>query len=311
MNKKLLSLLFSLITCFFLIEFLNHSELLIQRFYQSISLWFYNLLPNIFIFFTITDILNNYHFPYFLEKIFGKIIHKIYKLPKICSYVIFMSMTTGFPGNSKLIKELLDNNNINIYDGTRLLIMTHFSNPLFITYTIGINYLHSKKIGIIILIVHFITNFIIGYLFRNIYTIHENNYNIKYKKSLPFMTMLKQSIDNTINVLLNILGIIIFFSIITTVINQYLNLNIYSNTILNGLLEITKGLNLLNELPINIIKKATIGTFFISFGGLSIHLQIFSILNKYKLNYIIYLLARIIHAALSAIIVYIILINYY
>ncbi len=308
MNKKSLNLLISLITCFFIMEFLTHTDILINSFYQSISLWFYNLLPNIFLFFTLTDILNNYHFPYYLEKIFGNIIHKIYKLSPSCSYVIFMSMTTGFPGNSKLIKELLDSRKINEYEATRLLTMTHFSNPLFIIYTIGINFFHNKKIGIIILIVHFITNFFIGYLFRNIFNVKETTIKNNINNSLPFMTMLKKSIDNTINILLNILGIIIFFGIITTVINHYLNLNSFTNMLLNGILEITKGLKLLNELSLDIVKKATISAFFISFGGLSIHMQIMSILNKYHINYLIYLIARIIHASLSAIIVYLVLI---
>lgn len=308
MNKKYLSLLISLITCTFIFEFLIHSELLISSFYQSISLWFYNLLPNIFIFFTLTDILNNYHFPFFIEKIFGNIIHKIYKLPSSCSYAIFMSMTTGFPGNSKLIKELLDNEEINEYEGTRLLTMTHFSNPLFVIYTIGINFFHNKKIGIIILIAHFITNFFIGYLFRNIFNVKETKPLIHYKDSIPFMTMLKKSIDNTISILLNVLGIIIFFGILTTTINHYLNLNPFTNALLNGFLEITKGLKQLNNLSLDIIKKATISTFFISFGGLSVHMQIMSILNKNHINYAIYFIARILHASISSIIVYIILI---
>ena len=309
MNKKLNSLLISLITLFFLIEFFSNSSLIVDTFYKSITLWFYNLLPNIFIFFTLTDILDNYNLPYFLEKIFGKIINRIYKLPSNVSYAIFMSMTSGFPGNSKLIKKMLDNNTINNYDATKLLTMTHFSNPLFIIYTVGINFFHNKKIGIIILIVHFITNFIVGFLFRNIFIIKEKKINSIIKSPLPFMEMLKKSIDNTINILLNVLGIIIFFSILTTVINHYLNLNSFSNTILNGILEITNGLYLLSNLSINIIKKATIATFFISFGGFSIHMQIMSILNKYKINYIIYLISRIIHGAISSLIVFIILIN--
>ncbi len=309
MNKKLNSLLISFLTFLFLIEFLIHNDSLIQTFFQSISLWFNYLLPTIFIFFTLTDILNNYNFPYYLEKIFGKIIHKIYYLPNCTSYIIFMSMTSGFPGNSKLIKEQLDANKIDSYTATRLLTMTHFSNPLFILYTIGNNFLHNKKISIIIIFVHFLTNFLIGYLFRHIFNVPCPNKKSVFKTPLPFMNMLKTSINNSISISLNVLGIIIIFSLMTTTINHYLNLNIYSNALLNGLLEITNGLKLLSKLNINIILKATITTFFLSFGGLSIHMQIMSILNKYHINYLIYLLSRIMHGAISSLIVYIILIN--
>lgn len=310
MKRIYKSLTISIITLFFLFSFLFNNEILINTFFNTSKLWFYNLFPTIFIFFIITDILNNYHFPYYIGKIFGKIIHKIYKVPEESAYIIFMSMTSGFPGNSKLIKEQLDNKSITSLDATKLLTMTHFSNPLFILYTIGNNFFHDKKIGVIILIVHFITNFFIGFLFRNIYKTPKDDYQEKHQKSLPFMSLLKISITNTFKTLIIVFGIVIFFSLFTKTINLYLNLNAYSTTILNGLLEITNGLNLLSHLPISKIKAATLATFFISFGGFSIHMQIMSILNKYpNVNYFIYLIARILHGALASVIVFIILVN--
>ena len=169
MKKIQKNLLIYLITIFFLFEFLTNSNTLVNVFFSTVKLCFNNLFPSIFIFFTITDILNNYNFPYYLSKLCGKVTEKIYKLPKISSYIIFMSMTSGFPGNSKLIKEQLDNKIINSYEATKILTMTHFSNPLFIIYSVGNNFFHDNKIGLIILFAHFITNFIIGYLFRNIF----------------------------------------------------------------------------------------------------------------------------------------------
>ena len=302
MNRKYKSLIIIFITILFLINFFINSNLLINTFFDTTKLWFYNLFPSIFIFFIITDILNNYHFPYYLGKIFGKLVHKIYKLPKEATYIIIMSMTSGFPGNSKLIKEQLDNNNITIYDANKLLTMTHFSNPIFLLYAVGINFFHDKKIGIYILISHYITNFIIGFLFRNIYKIKEEKTKYSLTKPLPFMILLKTSITNTINTLLNVYGIIIFFALLTRTINIYLNLNPYSNMFFNGLLEITNGLNLLSNLPISKIKAAIIATFLISFGGISIHMQVMSILNKYDINYYVYLISRILHASISSII---------
>ena len=169
MKKIQKNLLIYLITIFFLFEFLTNSNTLVNVFFSTVKLCFNNLFPSIFIFFTITDILNNYNFPYYLSKLCGKVTEKIYKLPKISSYIIFMSMTSGFPGNSKLIKEQLDNKIINSYEATKILTMTHFSNPLFIIYSVGNNFFHDQELGIIILISHFITNFITGFIFRSIY----------------------------------------------------------------------------------------------------------------------------------------------
>ncbi len=308
MNKKLISLYISLFTLFFLSQCLIKSELILDTFFQTIHLWFYNLFPSIFLFFTITDILSNYNFSYYLSCFLGKIFQKIYHLPEISSYAFFMSTVSGFPGNSKLIKDLLDNGEITSMDASKLLTMTHFSNPLFIIYTIGINFLHDKKIGILILLVHFLTNFLVGFLFRNIFLDKNSHKPLSFHPSKPFMMMLKESFTNNFITLLNVLGILLFFAIISSIITYYLELNPFSDMLLKGFLEITNGLNALSLLSLDKIKAATIATFFISFGGISIHLQIMSILNNYHLNYFIYFIARLLHGTIASLIIFLILI---
>lgn len=309
MKKIHQNLLIYLITIFFLVEFLLNSNIVLAVFFKTINLCFNNLFPSIFIFFTITDILNNYNLPYYLSKKFGSLFEKIYKIPKVSAYIIFMSLTSGFPGNAKLIKEQLDNGIIDSYDATKILTMTHFSNPLFII-TIGNNFFHDYKTGMIILISHFITNFIIGFLFRNVYKYNKKESDIYYKKPLSFIDLLKTSFNNTTKILINVFGIIIFFAILTNSLNHYLNFNLFSNTIFNGLIELTTGLKYLSLLKIEKAKAIALATFFISFGGFSIHLQVMSILNKYDINYYIYLIARILHGTISSILVFIILTYY-
>ena len=305
MKKIQKNLLIYLITVFFVVEFLLNSDSLITVFFNSINLFINNLFPSIFIFFTITDILNNYNLPYYLSKTLGNLIEKIYKIPSISSYIIFMSLTSSFPSNAKLIKDALDKKIINSYEATKILTMTHFSNPLFIMI-VG-SMFHDKNIGLIILLVHYITNFIVGLLFRNIYKCEKKDKSYPISKQLPFIDLLKTSFYNTFKLSISILGIIIFFSIMITTVNKYLNLNSFSNLLLNGLLEITTGLKYLVSLNIEKTKAIALATFFISFGGFSIHMQTMTILNKYDINYYIYLIARIIHGTLSSILILIIM----
>ena len=221
-----------------------------------------------------------------------------------------MSLTSGFPSNSKLIKDCLDNNTINSYEATRILTMTHFSNPLFIIYSVGNNFFHDQELGIIILISHFITNFITGFIFRSIYHDEIKEINLEKKEQLPFLSLIKSSFYNTTKIVISVFGIIIFFSLSITILNKYLDLNPFSSVIFNGLMEITTGLKYLSILNIDKIKAAILATFFISFGGFSIHMQTMSILNKYDINYYIYLLSRIIHGTISSLLVLLILTYY-
>lgn len=303
MKKKYTSLLICTITLLFLIEFFIYTKEITNAFFDGTILFIKNLLPNIFLFFIISDILNNYNIINYLSP-FGIIFSKLFKVSKEGTYVFFMSMLSGFPGNSKFIKELLDNKRINEQDATKLLTFTHFSNPLFIISTIGINFLHDKKVGFIILISHFITNIIIGLLFRNIYKSENKTLLKKESISLPFIPLLKNSISNTFNSLMVIYGIIIFFFILTTIININLKLDYFYQALLNGFIEMTNGINMIKNLNFSIDIKASLMTFFISFGGFSVHMQVMSMLSNYKINYFIYFIARLLHASISSLLVF-------
>ena len=98
-----------------------------------------------------------------------------------------------------------------------------------------------------------------------------------------------------------ILGTLIFFNII---INLLPIKNILLKNILNGFLEITTGLKGLEYLDISTNIKILLSTMYLSFGGLSIHTQIKSILPD--TNYTLFLKSR-----LYAVIISIILLTFF
>ena len=306
MKDKYVNLIICIITLYFFFEIFDHTNFLINTFFQAIKLWFDNLLPTLFPFFIITDILSYYGFMEYIAKLFGNIM-KLFKLPKQTSYILFMSLFSGFPGNSKLIKELLDHQSLTINDANKLLTFTHFSNPLFIIGTVGTLYLHNQKIALIILLVHYLTNIIIGLLFRNIYPENTLNTQSLNREKIPFIKLLTNSINMAFANLIIILGIIIVFSLFVNIMTINLKISAFNKSILFSFLEITKGLQLITDLSISVSIKATLITFFLSFGGISIHLQVMSILKDYKINYYLYIISRIMHASISSIIIYLII----
>lgn len=307
MNKKSFNLIISIIILLFLFEIFDHSNIIVKTIYSSTSIWFYNIVPTILPIYIIVDLLLNYNTIDYLSNLFGKFMEKVFKLKKETSFVFLLSIISGFPSNSKYLKNLLDDNLINTKEASKLLMFTHFSNPLFIIESIGINFLHNKKVGILILIIHYLTNIIIGFINRNYYiNLDKNNNKIK-KNKISFINCLTNSIYNTIKILFLLYGIITIFMIITTIIKENLVLNSAFSSLLCGLLEMTQGINYVSLLNIPINLKATIITFFISFGGFSIHMQVFSILSDYKIKYKDYFLARIIHGIIASSLVYFIL----
>ena len=307
MNKKYFNNFISLILLIFFFEIFDHSNIVYNSIINSSKIWFYNIIPSIFPIYIIVDLLINYNVLNIISNLFKPIMKYIFKMKKETSIIFILSILSGFPSSSKYINTFLDNKIINIYEANKLLLFTHFSNPLFIINSIGNNFIHSKKISFIILGSHYLTNIIIGFINRNSYiNLNNNNKAIETKKN-SFITILTNSIYNTIKILFLLYGIITIFMIITTLINANINIIPIINSIICGILEITNGIYYVSNLNISIIYKATIITFFLSFGGLCIHMQILSILSNYKINYLNYLKIRIIHALVSASMVFIIL----
>ena len=305
MKKKYFNYLICFLIIIFLIEIFKSSSLIINTIYKSTSIWYYNLVPTILPIYIIVDLLSNYNGFYYITKLFGNIISKLFKIKVETTYIFILSIISGFPSNSKYLKDLLDNNIININDVNKLLTFTHFSNPLFIIESIGTNFLHNKRIGIIILIIHYLSNIIIGLFYRNYYINLDKTITYKSNNN-SFVKVITNSIYKTIKILFLLFGIISFFMLITTILREKLPNNYFIN-IICGLLEMTQGIYYISSSNINLVLKASIITFFISFGGISIHMQVFSILSDYKIKYSNYLLARILHGLISSSLVYLVL----
>jgi len=279
-----------------------NSASIIDNILLSFNICFNNLFPSLIPFMLLSNILIKYNIIDELTNMFKYITKKIFKINENCVFAIIMSMISGTPSNSKYLKDLYDNNLIDLGDVEKCLKFCHFTNPIFIISTIGLTFLNNKRIGLIILTSHYLSSLIIGIILKkeskNVYVGIKKK---KQEKSKNFIKILNDSIINTANTLLTILGTITFCLIITTIIDKTIDININYKYIY-GLLEITQGLKYLSLSNLDINIKAIIASFIISFGGFCIHLQVFSILDNRKIRYIPYLLSRILHAVIASLI---------
>lgn len=317
--KKLTSILIMicLIICGY--EILSESETIMNAVSYSFNIWINNVFPSLFPFFVLSEILINYGFIELVGELFKPIFEKLFKINGNASFVFIMSLLSGFPSNAKYTKELYLQNKLNENEASKILMFSHFSNPLFILGTISVTFLKDKKLGLIVMFSHYITNIIIGLLFRNYYPSKITNEKFSLKKAIlsmhnkrinnnkRFGSIITNSLINTINTLLLILGVITTFLIITTIIDNNFHLSILNKTFISGFLEMTQGLKHVSLLNSSNNFKAILICMIISFGGLSVHTQILSIISDTKIKYKPFLLARIIHLVISALICSIVL----
>ncbi|MBQ9853729.1 MAG: hypothetical protein IJO57_01705 [Bacilli bacterium] len=306
MKKNIFEIITIIITLFLLYLIIINKSLVLLSVNNSLNLWIKNLVPTLFPFFIISDILINYNIINYIPKFIKNKCISLFNITENMLTIFLLSIVSGFPSNARNAKTMYENKQITKEEANHILIFSHFANPAFILTTVSI-LLNNKKIGLIILLSQYLSNIILGILFRN--SFKKNNINIKKEyKEKKFSNILINSIKKSINSILLICGIITMFLLVVTLLINILNLNNYNETIIKGIFEITLGIESLNLLNIPLIYKAVLTSIFISFGGISVHMQVKAELIDTDIDYHYFFIGRIYQMLLSGIITYIIFI---
>ena len=302
MQKNKYNYYILIILLFFLLFLITKNKDVLESVSFSISLWKNNLFPTLFPFFVVSNLLLQYGFADIIGNLLNKPISRIFKINGNGGFALIISLFSGFPSGAKNTVNLLKNNKITYEEANKLLLFTHYSNPLFIIGFIG-NIL-NKELAYLILFSHILAGLIVG----KIFSINNKDYvRLKEKKEsikIPsFSKSLTEAINDSLNTIFMLLGIVTIFTIFSCLIRNYLKLpNIY-DVLISGILEMTQGINKLLYLNISNYLKTILTTFFISFGGISIHIQVLSIIEEVKLKYKHFFIARIIHSIVAIMLV--------
>lgn len=313
MKKILTNICSMVLLLFLLVNILTKSNIVNISINIAFNIWKENLFPYLFPLFVVSEILVSFGFVEIIGSCGKKIVQKLFKSKSEASYVFVMSLITGFPSSAKYISQLYESGNLNDKEATKILMFTHFSNPLFIIGTIASTFLGNPALAILIFISHYLSNIVIGVLFRNYHATKKEKNNSSFSSIFQSMiskprkklgTILGTAIINSINTLLLILGSVSIFLVITSILNSMIDFGPLGNAIINGIIEMSQGLKYVSLLDITTRLKTTISVMIISFGGLSVHLQVMSILSDTKIKYFPFFISRILHALIAGILAY-------
>ena len=299
MKEKILNFTFCLF-CFISIFFIftNNKEVA-TIIIKATDLFLRKVFVSLFPMFIINDILIQLNIPYYFYLIFNKLFLKIFKTSGLGAYVFILSLISGTPSNAYILKELVIEEKLNEEEASHFLMFTYFSNPLFLTMMLSM--IFDPRATLKIIIIHYISNIIIGFISRN--KAQKITHNKMKKEEKRKRNILIGSINKSMSTLLMILGTVTFYMLITYIITYPFKDNLLLKTITSGFLEITNGLNNLINVDISLKIKEIIAIAIISFGGLSIHTQIKAILEDTKIKYQFFLKGRILHTIISTILV--------
>lgn len=303
LNTKFLIKVFLILFIIFLIMFSKTNILAVQN---AISLFFEKVFPSLFPFFIAADLLSHTNIINILNTILSPIMKPLFNVSGKGAFPFIMGIISGYPTGAKIVSDFRKNNICTKVECERLLAYTNNSGPLFIIGTVGSSLFLSTEIGILLLVTHILGTLTVGIIFRFYKNNYYRNENIVDELDIDnFSSILTESIFNSFKTTGMIFGFIIMFSIINNILLTSGILKLFPSAIIGSILgtcEITNGINYISMIKSsNLTIQLILTSFFLGFGGISVLMQVYSIISKTDLSIKPYILGKLLHGLTSAI----------
>ena len=295
---------------------------------SGLTLWANSVVPSLLPFFIATELLCSTNFIHDIGKLLNPFMRPIFNIGGEGSFALIMGIISGYPTGAKIASRFRKDGICSKEECERLLSFTNNSGPLFIIGTVGISMFGNTIIGFLLFITHVLASITVGIIFR-FWKYNFDSDSINYKKSSTYIKqkslsllnlgeVIGNSITNSISTVLMIGGFVILFSVVISILNasnllpllasiisplfRFLGIPAeLSKYIFTGFLEITNGISgivcvHLKVISINIIITA----FLLGFGGVSVMLQVLSIISKTDLSPKSYIIGKLLHGVIAA-----------
>lgn len=295
---------------------------------DGLLLWANNIVPSLLPFFIATELLSYTNVISKLGKLLNPIMRPLFHVPGIGSYALLMGIISGYPTGAKIVVNLRNEGLCTKEEAERMLAFSNNSGPLFILGTVGITLFGNSTIGFLLLFTHILACLSVGIIFRFWkYKTNSHTHSFSYKKNgskeeVNFSNLgdiLAKSILSSIKTIVVIGGFVVLFSVILSILKNSNVISVlgkilypfmklfgiedfrFSTSIISGFLELTNGVMLITsiackQISINII----ICAFLLGFGGISILLQVYSIIAKSDVSIKAYFIGKLLHGFLAA-----------
>ena len=247
-RRNILPIMFVIITICLVI--FSKSNLTATK--NGLTLWATCVVPSLFPFFVITNLLSHTKVVSFTGKLLDKFMRPLFNIPGIGGFAFVMGLISGYPVGAKIVSDFRFNGLITKDEGERMLAFTNNSGPLFIISSVGISLFGDTTTGLLLLCTHVLACITVGIvlgkfskksdeefriykkyrLSKNLSTSQSTNY-IEKKSNKPFSNansqnvtlknlgeVLGNSINNSISTILMIGGFVVIFSVIISILNQ-------------------------------------------------------------------------------------------
>lgn len=278
---------------------------------NSLDLFISSVFPSLFPFLIVTELLSHTVVISVISSKLEKCMKTVFYCPSISAYPFIMGLISGYPVGAKIVANLRSENKISKSVGEKLLIFTNNAGPLFIIGSVGIGIFQNQSIGYLLYLVHFLSCIITGFFFGHFYKKEYREISIANSEELDLSTLgeiISQSIRKAFYTLSTVCGFVIIFSLLISmlqssgILSLMFGYNSFTEYLILGTLEITSGIKSLSTVyGMSLLSRLMAISFLLGFGGVSVLLQVWSIISKTDLQIKPYLLGKLFNGGVSVI----------
>ncbi|WP_019635867.1 sporulation integral membrane protein YlbJ [Paenibacillus fonticola] len=313
---------------------------------MGLSIWWEVLFPSLFPFFVISELMLGFGIVHFLGKLLDPLMRPLFRIPGSGGFVAAMGFASGYPVSAKLATQLREQRLISRVEGERLVAFTTTSDPIFLIGAVSVGFFGNSKLAGVLALAHYGSALVLGCFMRFYGTkedklsgspsIPQPSARFSIKLALQAMhearlndgrslgELLKQAVYSALQLMTVVGGLVVFFAVMLELLNASgLMALLYSavhailsvaglppalaESLVGGMFEVTLGAKA-SAAPatVPLMYKAAAAAFILSWGGLSVHAQVASILNGADLRYVPFLAARFIHGIMAAVLLLVI-----
>lgn len=337
-RSHFLTLFVALFSIGLVIALVSNPQTSFQAALRGLNIWWEVVFPATLPFIVLSEILMGFGVVHFVGVLLEPLMRPLFNVPGTGGFILTMGFASGYPVTAKLTTTLRESGTITRAEGERLVSFVTTGDPLFVIGAVAVGFFHSEQLGFILAATHYVSALLIGIMYR-FHAPRDLRTKPLVKNKLPlllralqamhrarlndgraFGRLMGDAVHSALQTLLMIGGFLIVFSVIlqllsTLNITQFLSAIItvllapfdlppqFSKALISGLFEVTLGSQATSEVPgqVALMWKAAIASAVISWGGLSVHAQVASILASTDIRVAPYMLARFLHAILAAI----------
>lgn len=284
-----------------------------------------SVIPALFPFFVLSGYIMESSIADYAELALRRIMPPLFRLNGACAAPVALGIIGGYPIGAYTTVHLYKKHLCTKDEANRLLMFCNNSGPAFILGAVGSAVFNNVKIGALLFFIHVLASLILG-IAAGMRGASANTRNFEFPKktrAVSFSSAFSASIGSALKTSLNISAFIVFFSVALRLLNLFHIIPAISNmlgqllspfglnsdavsVLLTGSVEMTTGLFNLSAQNLSIQKSFILAAFMLGFAGFSIHAQTISFISGSDLSIKGYILGKLLHGVLSAIIAWIV-----